>query len=389
MRKEWREALLRGYLDADGCEQDQGFYTVTSVGRCLLAGMNVLALSLGKTTSITQAFEGGTCVIEGRTCAMSPAWTLSIHEDDGRYTEVADGLRWKKMRREVMPASELTTVYDLTVDDDHSFVADGYVVHNCSTFSMAGSREDVWGKEKKFREGQAEQVLSDLFFDYLDVVGKLRPKVSVAENVKGMLMGKARGYCDLIRRRYDELGYDVQLFLLNAATMGVPQTRERVFFVARRRDLGLPKLELRFSEKPIALREVCANLPSQDLEGTEPSGMDKAFWHRTRPGDSYSTVSGGSYFNSCRLSFDRPSPTVTAGAHMMHPEEERALSWVEVCLVGSYPYDYDFLGKGRTSKVYCVGMSVPPVMTAQIAAQIAEQWFGVPAEQIDKAWRGA
>lgn len=258
----------------------------------------------------------------------------------------------------------------------------------CSSFSMAGSREEVWGKEKKFREGQAEQVLSDLFFDYLDVVGKLRPKVSVAENVRGMIAGKAKGYCKLIKDRYNEMGYDVQLFLLNAATMGVPQLRERVFFLARRRDLGLPKLELMFDEKPITFREVCANLPFQDLEGTEPTGTDRAFWRRTRPGNSYSTVSGGSYFNFSRLSFDKPAPTVLgSGADKLaHPEEMRKLSWPEICLTGSYPYDYDFCGRDKSLRVYCVGMSVPPVMMAQIAAQVAQQWFGVPAEKIDEAW---
>ncbi len=35
----------------------------------------------------------------------------------------------------------------------------------CSSFSTAGSREDGWGVEKKFREGQASQVLDTLFFD--------------------------------------------------------------------------------------------------------------------------------------------------------------------------------------------------------------------------------
>ena len=64
----------------------------------------------------------------------------------------------------------------------------------CSTFSMAGSREKAWGVEKHFREGQAKQVLSDLFFDYLDLVGRLKPKVAIAENVKGMLIGNAKGY---------------------------------------------------------------------------------------------------------------------------------------------------------------------------------------------------
>ena len=256
----------------------------------------------------------------------------------------------------------------------------------CSTFSMAGSREEAWGKEKKFREGQAEQVLSDLFFDYLDLVNKLRPKVSVAENVKGMLIGKARGYCDLIRQKYDDIGYDVQLFLMNAASLGVPQARERVFFIARRKDLKWKSLKFNFAEKPISFGEVCDNLPIQDLEGTEVGGFVRAFWHRTRQGQSFEEASGGNFFNYKRLSADKPAFTLTSSTQHTHPTEMRGISWVEACMCGAYPYDKDFLGKNRNSKLYCIGMSVPPVMTAQIAAQIAEQWFGVPKAQIDEAW---
>lgn len=76
----------------------------------------------------------------------------------------------------------------------------------CSTFSMAGSREDSWGKDKHFREGQAKQVLSDLFFDYLDLVEKLRPKVAIAENVKGMILGNAKGYTKLVMQRFKDIG---------------------------------------------------------------------------------------------------------------------------------------------------------------------------------------
>ena len=68
----------------------------------------------------------------------------------------------------------------------------------CSTFSTAGIREKGWGKEKHFREGQAKQILSDLFFDYLDLVERLKPKVVIAENVKGMLIGNAKGYTKLV-----------------------------------------------------------------------------------------------------------------------------------------------------------------------------------------------
>ena len=59
----------------------------------------------------------------------------------------------------------------------------------CSSFSMAGNRDNDWGKKKKFREGQAEQVLDTLFFDFIDLAKKLQPKVVVAENVKGLLLG--------------------------------------------------------------------------------------------------------------------------------------------------------------------------------------------------------
>ena len=62
----------------------------------------------------------------------------------------------------------------------------------CSSFSMAGNREKDWGKEKKFKEGQAEQVLATLFFDFIDLAVKLKPKVVIAENVKGITQGEAK-----------------------------------------------------------------------------------------------------------------------------------------------------------------------------------------------------
>lgn len=46
----------------------------------------------------------------------------------------------------------------------------------CSSFSLSGSREKGWGVEKKFREGQAEQVLDTLFFDFIDLAKKITTK---------------------------------------------------------------------------------------------------------------------------------------------------------------------------------------------------------------------
>lgn len=95
----------------------------------------------------------------------------------------------------------------------------------CSVFSMAGSREDGWNVEKTFREGQAKQRLDDLFFYFIKAAEKLKPKVVIAENVKGLINGNAKGWVNQIVRAFDEAGYAVQVFLFNSARMGVPQKR--------------------------------------------------------------------------------------------------------------------------------------------------------------------
>ena len=136
----------------------------------------------------------------------------------------------------------------------------------CSSFSMAGSREKDWGKKKKFREGQQEQVLDTLFFDFIDLAKKLQPKVVVAENVKGLIQGSAKEYMSKVLLDFDKAGYYVDFQLLNSSKMGVPQKRERVFVYGIRKDLytgpfidlfmSQPRLLLDFKEPPILFKNV-------------------------------------------------------------------------------------------------------------------------------------
>jgi DNA (cytosine-5)-methyltransferase 1 len=178
----------------------------------------------------------------------------------------------------------------------------------CSSFSMSGSREKKWGIEKKFREGQAVQVLDDLFFDYLEIVKKLKPKVVVAENVKGLIIGNARYYVKQIFEKFQEAGYTVQLFLLNAATMGVPQARERTFFIAHRNDLQLPKIKLEFNEKPIYCQEAFAGI-TDTTESLTPD--QEKWWKLTLPGESFSKHHPkGSLFGSTKVHPKRCAPTL-------------------------------------------------------------------------------
>ena len=81
-------------------------------------------------------------------------------------------------RREDLP-SEL---YDLDILDGSP---------PCTPFSLSGDREECWGVNKEFREGQKVQVLDELPFVFLETVGKLKPKVVIMENVMGLLQGNA------------------------------------------------------------------------------------------------------------------------------------------------------------------------------------------------------
>ena len=244
----------------------------------------------------------------------------------------------------------------------------------CSSFSMAGNREKDWGKKKVFREGQAEQRLDDLFFDYIKLAKKLQPKVVIAENVKGMLQGNAKSYVKRIKHEFEQAGYKVQLFLLNAASMGVPQKRERVFFICQRNDLNYPELKLRFDEKPILFKDI---IDLNDNQNTI-SETEYYLWTKKIIGDKdfgQINVRLGNKQNrfTTKLTYINDTPlTITAGDNTILFDIPRNYNKNEACQIGTYPLDYNFK---KIEPKYLIGMSVPPVMTAQIAHQIYLQWL--------------
>ena len=258
----------------------------------------------------------------------------------------------------------------------------------CSTFSMAGSREDAWGKEKHFREGQAKQVLSDLFFDWIALVERLKPKVAIAENVKGMLIGNAKGYTKMVVRELERIGYRVQVFLVNAADCGVPQRRERVFFCCARNDLNVDSLKLAPKHRWVSAGEATEDLQVltvDEKEETASTAMHEKWWPLTKPGNSYAEAAKkegrDGLFSHIKLDSRQPSPTLTCatGDHSaLHWSECRRLTLREWKRLGSFPDDY--VAKSDKIGKYMIGMSVPPKMTEAVARAVLSQWLGVHQE---------
>jgi hypothetical protein len=156
----------------------------------------------------------------------------------------------------------------------------------------------------------------------------LNPKVAIAENVKGMILGNAKGYTKMVMARFREIGYRPQLFLVNAADCGVPQRRERVFFVAIRDDIEAPPLKLSPKHRWISAGEATADLRD-----------DLSKWQMVTASNQRHTLAG-------RLKpwpFTQPSPTLTSGSSKELIDAKKKFgdfTFADYKRLGSFPDDY-------------------------------------------------
>ena len=198
-------------------------------------------------------------------------------------------------------------------------------------------------------------------------------------------MGNAIDYVRRIYKDFEDAGYYCQHFLLDGSKMGVPQMRNRVFFVCIRHDLGLnflrvsdlfnvePHIDMNFNEPGIYYGEFA------DYKGKPFGKKMKELFELRKVGDidmsrAYYSVTGKrGFFNQQYLYEDKVSYTLTAHVDSTIPFAKPIyLSQSEVCNISTFPQDYDFCG---LSPHYICGMSVPPVMMAQVATQVYEQWL--------------
>lgn len=239
----------------------------------------------------------------------------------------------------------------------------------CTTFSMAGDREESWGKKKKFREGQAEQTLDDLSFVFIDTVAKLRPKVVIMENVEGILLGNAIEYSREIYRKFKEIGYKVMHKLLKGEEMGVPQTRHRVFFIATRLDFDFENLDLNFNYKPIAYGQI------KEGVGANVSQECKRLLNIATPKEkSLAEVLVGnnekrSRFNE-KIVWDKDICCTIQSHGMYRGNDKCKFSLGDYRNAQTFPKDYQF--DSTSQAAYICGMSVPPIMIKRIVTRLIE-----------------
>lgn len=160
--------------------------------------------------------------------------------------------------------------------------------------------------------------------------------------------------------------------------MGVPQARERIFFIARKRSLELPQLILDFADSPVYFGDI-ADKGSTSHPPLWPSIAKR--WPLVEYGDQCLKFADAKYRNldtlnaffSTAILYDHVvAPTLTSSGATLYYEEARNLNDTEYIRMSSFPSDFDFCG---ISARYICGMSVPPLMIAKIAHEINQQWF--------------
>lgn len=217
----------------------------------------------------------------------------------------------------------------------------------CQDISINGKGAGVNGKR------------SGLYRAMVEVVATIRPKVFVAENVKGLLMQHNSDSLQRVLSDFRALGYDVSYHLYNAADYGVPQIRERVFIVGTRPDIPRFTPPKSVHHKHITAQEAIGDLESLDA--------DVSFNH------IWSFANKSAEQGNRRLKADRPGYTIRAECHgniQFHYSLPRRISMREAARFQSFPDYFYFDAKLRETE-RLVGNAVPPVLAWHIAKSVA------------------
>jgi site-specific DNA-cytosine methylase/intein/homing endonuclease len=217
------ESFIEGYYSADGSTFVDGERKrICSVSRELIYGIGQCILKVYETPySIYRTKKEKKYIIEGREVNQRDVYTIAYDlKDITKQSFIEDSYLWAPIRS-VENTRNFYEVYDIEVEDDHSFTANGCIVHNCQDISISGVQKGI---QKGTRSG--------LLFEVERILTKNQPKYLLMENVKNLVSNNhIENFKDHINF-LNGVGYGCAWRVFNGADFGCPQNRERVFMIS-------------------------------------------------------------------------------------------------------------------------------------------------------------
>lgn len=249
----------------------------------------------------------------------------------------------------------------------------------CQSFSYAGKRKGL------------ADVRGTLFYPYSELLKQIRPKVFIAENVKGLITHDKGKTLYTMIKIFEEQGYTIQWNVFNSWEYNVAQKRERIFIIGIRNDLkSKEKYSFEFpqklSYKPV-LKDILKDVP--ESPGTEYSDKKREVMELVPPGGCWVDLPeeiakeymGKSYYSgggkrgmARRLSWEEPSLTLTTSPNQKqtercHPDETRPLKVREYARIQGFPDDWKFFG-GIGNQYKQIGNAVPVDLAKYIGLSV-------------------
>ena len=215
--------FINGYISGDGYK-NENYYKLSTTSRELIYGLGqCIAKAYKRPYAIYKTIRPKKALIEGRTVNQKDTYELVFKPENGKQDKAfyEDGYIWYPFNKSYKGEKEL--VYDIEVEDNHSFTVQNTIVHNCQDISMAG-------KQKGFDKESGTR--SSLLWECERIIEAKRPKYLLMENVKALTFKKNLPGFEKWLEILSNLNYKNYWKVLNAKDYGVPQNRERVFCIS-------------------------------------------------------------------------------------------------------------------------------------------------------------
>lgn len=271
----------------------------------------------------------------------------------------------------------------LDIDSDEFPECDGIIGGPpCQSWSEAGAMKGI------------DDPRGQLFYEYIRILKDKQPKFFLAENVSGMMAKRHNSAVKNIVAQFEEAGYDVFIYMLNASDYGVPQDRKRVFYIGFRKDLNIEfeapepydyKLTLKdsiYDLKDTAIPALPKNKTNGDdcivpnheyfIGNFSPIYMSR---NRVRAWDeqAYTVQASG---RQCQLHPQAPKMIkVEKDKRIFVPGKEelyRRLTVRECARVQGFPDDFIFYYTKLNDGYKMIGNAVPVNLAYEIAKQIRD-----------------